>query len=125
MRIRVDDLENAIVKELTAYSQEITDGLKTDVKQVAKECAADIKKRSPKLTGEYRRGWSSKTAYESAEDIRIRVYNRSKYQLTHLLEHGHAKADGGRVAGIPHIRPAEEAAAEKLGKRVKVLVKKS
>ena len=121
--IKIDDLADAIIGELAAYSQEVTDGLKQEVKAVAKECKKEIQQNSPVLTGSYRKGWQAKTAYESKSDIRVIVRNRTDYQLTHLLEYGHAKRGGGRVDGKPHIRPAEKRAEEKLLKKVKVVVK--
>lgn len=123
-KIRLQELEIEIVKELKDYSDEVAEGLKKSVKDVAKETVRTLKATSPRDTGEYARGWTSKVEFESMEDIRVRISNRTKPQLTHLLENGHATVNGDRVDGRPHIRPAEQAAADKLVGAVKVVIKK-
>ena len=122
MFTNVDDLEKAIMDELWTYSEEVTDKLKTDAKQVAKECLRDIKNNAPNLTGAYKKSWKVKKAYEDKEEIRVIIHSQKHYRLTHLLEHGHAKVGGGRVEGKPHIGPAEQKAEEKLIKKVKVSI---
>lgn len=121
--IKIDALADAVAKELASYSQECTDELKTMVKKTAKEAVQELKVSSPKESGEYASGWTSRVEYESQEDIRVSIYNKKKPQLTHLLEDGHAKVTGGRVAGQPHIGPAEDNAAKKLDNKVKVVFK--
>lgn len=122
-KIPLQELEIEIEKELAEYSQEVTDNLKKEIKAVAKESVARLKQTSPRKTGEYAEGWSSRVEYESGEDIRVRIYNRKKPQLTHLLEKGHAKQNGGRVDGRPHIGPVVAEAEKKIDAKVKVVVK--
>ena len=122
-KIPIDGMADAIVKELAAYNQEVTDGMKGAVKEAAKECTKQIKQNSPVLTGSYRKGWTDKVMYDGREDIRVTVYNRTDYQLTHLLEHGHAKVNGGRVAGKAHIGPAAQDAEDKLLREIQVVVR--
>lgn len=121
--IKIDDLSAVVVKELSEYEQGVADNLKKEIKQVAKEAAQELKITSPKNTGVYASSWKSRKVYEDNSDIRVRVYNAKKPQITHLLENGYAKRNGGRVEGRPHIRPAEENAEKKLGSKVKVIAK--
>lgn len=123
-KVALDNLETAIVEELEKYYQDVTDQIQTDVQSVAKECVTDIKGSSPVKSGKYKQGWKQKTVYQSREDIRVKIYNSQKPQLTHLLEHGHAKVNGGRVEGTPHIAPAEQNARKKLLDKAKVAVKR-
>lgn len=122
-KIPIDGLADAIAKELAAYNQEVTDGMKDAIKEAAKACKNQIKQNSPVLTGSYRKGWTDKVMYDGREDIRVTVYNRTDYQLAHLLEHGHAKVNGGRVAGKAHIGPAAQDAEDKLLREIQVVVR--
>jgi len=41
----------------------------------------------------------------------------------HLLEFGHAKKNGGRVAARPHLRPAYDRHVPEMEKRIKKIIK--
>lgn len=74
---------------------------------VAGQSTAALRVTSPKKTGAYARGWTMERIKDPLREG-YRVKNSTEYQLTHLLEKGHAKVNGGRVRAIPHIRPVEE-----------------
>lgn len=121
--IDIDDLTDVIMQELQAYSEEVTDQLKADVKQVGKECVQEVKNNAPQLSGAYKKSWKMRQVYESATDIRVVIHSAKEYRLSHLLEHGHARRGGGRVEGKPHIQPAEENTEKKLMKKVKIAIR--
>lgn len=119
----VDKLAGEVAAMLEAYTDEVTEAVKAECETVADECLKEIRAASPVKTGKYKKGWKKKVEYEGKKDIRIRVYNAKYPGLTYLLEKGHAKVNGGRVAAIPHIEPAEQHAAEKLVNKVKVKIR--
>ncbi len=77
-----------------------------------------LKTESPKLTGDYGKGWTSKKSYSGKYSKVNTIHNKTDYQLTHLLEFGHAKRNGGRVAPRPHIKPVEMQVVENLTRKV-------
>lgn len=117
--IKVDQLADAIAKELNLYSDSVTAAFKKSVDEISKEAAQALNTDSPKRTSRYAKQWTAGDRYESHRTKRVTVYNKKRYQLTHLLEHGHAKRGGGRVPGKAHIAPVEAKAIEKLEKAVR------
>ena len=119
------DISAVIAEELQKYSEEVTDKVKQIVDDVSTELVENLKQDSPKRpgSGAYAKSWTSKVEYEDNLIKRVRVYNSKHYQLTHLLEYGHAKRGGGRVEGIPHIKPNEEKAIEELERRIEEAIK--
>ena len=77
-KIPLSQLEAEIVKELYQYSLDVAEEVKKKVQQAGKGMVRELRGTSPKDTGEYAKGWTSKVEFENAEDIRVRVYNRSK-----------------------------------------------
>lgn len=126
-KVSVDGMADAIIQELREYGQEVTENMKKEVQDAGTLCRKELRVSSPKLTGSYAKGWRKKTAYEDSKEIRVQVYNATDYQLTHLLEHGHALVSYGKVRGTvgakPHIGPAEEKTEKQLLKRTKIIVK--
>ncbi|WP_235601476.1 HK97 gp10 family phage protein [Halobacillus sp. KGW1] len=113
------DIGKEIAQALSEYTDEVKEGLQEAQKKTAGETAQRLRKTSPVgATGDYAKGWAAKKTKDGYV-----VHNRTDYQLTHLLEKGHAKVNGGRVGGIPHIRPAEEEAIDAFTQRTEKVIR--
>mgnify|MGYP000739628910 CR=1 FL=1 len=88
--------------------------VKSAVRKSAKTVKDQISTNAPSRTGAYKGSWVATKQSESSQSLQMVVHSKNRYQLAHLLEKGHAKRGGGRVAGRPHIAPAEQAGIEQL-----------
>ena len=123
VKCSIDGLADAIMEGLKEYSDLASSEVKGAVRKAGKLVKDEIAANAPKKTGAYSKSWSVKATKETSESLELVVYSKSRYQLAHLLEHGHAKQNGGRVNGKPHIGPAEQEAEKKLTNGVKVVVR--
>jgi hypothetical protein len=106
INIDVDHLSSQLVNEIRNWTHEVDVKLEAIKKEVAENAKSDLKSlERPKKTGAYRKGWRVKK-----KGKKFIVHNATDYQLTHLLEKGHAKRGGGRVDPVIHIAPIEEEA---------------
>jgi hypothetical protein len=116
-----DDISKEIDKILSDYSDKAVRVLEQAEKSAAQFTVRQLKATSPRKSGKYASGWTSKKE-GSGKSGGYTVYNR-KPGLTHLLEKGHVVANqhgrtGRRTSGQKHIQPAEQAGIEHFEREV-------
>ena len=103
----IDDIQKEIMKQLQYYAADVKEKVEEAQEATAAKMIAELKADSPKgnrMKKQYAKGWGIKRMPK-----KIIVYNKTNYQLTHLLEHGHVTKNGtDRTEAQIHIRPAEE-----------------
>lgn len=114
MATKIDNLAQKIMEGLKEYADLASDDVKKAVRKAGNTVRKEISENAPKDTGAYAKSWSVKKTKETSNSLEVTVHSKNRYQLAHLLEHGHAKRGGGRVAARPHIAQAEENAIETL-----------
>ena len=118
-RVSVDRMADAIMDGLMEYAELATDVMKGCVKKAGNTVKKETQAGAPVRTGKYKKSWAVKRQRETSNTLEVVVHSRNRYQLTHLLEKGHAKRGGGRVRAIPHIAPAEEKGIRELEEGIK------
>ena len=103
---------------LEEYTELTADVLKKEIQEAGKVAKQQISQTAPRKTGRYAKSWAVKKISETSNSLEVTVHSKNRYMLTHLLENGHAKRGGGRVAAIPHIAPAEETAIQSLERNI-------
>lgn len=113
-------LAQSINEYLKEYGEDIEDAVVNEAQKEAKAAIKYLKANSPENTSRlkkratpYKDGWARKTRKLGRYAFSQVVYNKTNYQLTHLLEFGFTHRNGKPVAAQPHIREAEKIYKEK------------
>ena len=122
-KINIDEMADTIMKGLEEYARLATDDMKDAVRRVSKTVRKEIKANTPQDTGEYAKSWAARKVSETSKSLTMVVHSKNRYQLAHLLEHGHALRNGGRYEGKKHIEPAEEKGMKQLQKEIEEALK--
>lgn len=116
MSIKSSDFSLEVGRILEDYAEDVQEAVAQAVEKTGKQALKTVKAKSPvrkgRGGGRYKKGWRVKKERSGVFNTQssVTVYNKTDGPLVHLLENGHQKVNGGRVEGIPHVRPAYEEA---------------
>lgn len=109
--MNIDELSDAMMQALLEYDEEVEKLIDSKCEDKAKQCVNALKKhpnlRKLKGTGEY-----AKKFYKIKNGMGSYTVHNKKYQIAHLLEHGHALPTGGRTRAFPHWEDVQEIAEQ-------------
>ena len=126
-KIATEQLSTEISKDLNLYSRYIVAGIKKEAQKSIKLLVAETKKTAPLGRREihYKYNIASKKIEETYRSVRYAWYvDGPDYRLSHLLENGHAKKNGGRVEGTHFIKKASDPIIEQYVKAVEEVIKR-
>ncbi len=110
-RVTIDNFADKLIKQMTEYSEACSEEVKEVIKDAGKKARTELKRTSPKRSGDYAKKWSMKVAKENSTSVEVVIYDK-RYSLVHLLEKGHQLRRGGRSLGevkpIEHVAPVQE-----------------
>lgn len=126
--IRIDQLSDAIMEELENLNEQVVENVDKAAQKEARAGAKTLRSTSPvrhdgyarkHAPGSYAESWTSKSDGGGVGASKYVIYNKSHYQLAHLLEFGHIIAQtGDRSKAIPHIAPVNESVSSNFVKAV-------
>ena len=127
-------VSEAIIDGFRQYSTEKSAEIKKETAKIARKVKEEIIEKSPvrvvrtptrhrntrrvalnpsRQPGAYKAGWTTERK-EQGQRLTVRIYNKTNYQLVHLLELGHRNRNGTFTEGKVHVKPAEEKGRQEL-----------
>ena len=120
-KIQPAQFASAITKELNQYDAKVAKAVEQAVSETVEEATAEMKGAGSFKGRKYRASWKGEVKKRSAYVDGV-VFNAKHYQLTHLLEFGHAKQNGGRTREFPHIAPVNEKVPDIFDRKLRAII---
>ena len=120
-KITADALAKTIEETLREFKDVTEEAAQKGAEDTARQAVEELRSAKPnpeKSWKNYNSGWTYKRTKSSKNVSGAVVYNATHYQLTHLLEYGHAKVNGGHTRPFPHIEPVAERAEDVLLQKI-------
>lgn len=119
--LEIKQLAKLVMDNLENYTEEVAEMVRDETDKIANKGVEELKVvNEPPATelgtanqyprkswSKYSSSWSIKDTSQGSKTSRT-IYNKKYYRLTHLLEYGHATANGGRTRAFAHIKPIAE-----------------
>lgn len=122
--ISTSDLSEAIGEMLSLYREDIQEQINEAGERAAKRLVKLTKSNAPKRSGDFAKSITYKVV-DKPLGAKAFVWGAKAphHRVTHLLVHGHAKQNGGRVSGDPFLEDALEIVLPEYEKEVEEAVK--
>ena len=113
--VKPENLHKALKEYLGDYLEDIEEDVQVSTDTVIKEAKEELVQTSPRSglarNTKYYKGWAIKNGGRTRKGRYYSkvIWNKTNYQLTHILENGHHTRDGtGWVEAQPHIGKVQE-----------------
>lgn len=113
--VKPENLHKALKEYLEDYLEDIEEDVQVSTDTVIKEAKEELVQTSPRSglarNTKYYKGWAIKNGGRTRKGRYYSkvIWNKTNYQLTHILENGHHTRDGtGWVEAQPHIGKVQE-----------------
>jgi hypothetical protein len=121
--VTISTMDKAIAGALEEYNADVQSKIRTLVDNAMRKLVKLTKATAPRDTGEYVKHIASKTTSDTPTNYAKTWYVRGeRAYLTHLLNFGHAKVNGGRVEGTHFLQKAVTQVTEKYLQQVEEAV---
>lgn len=121
--VTISTLDKAIAGALDEYNADVQSKIRTLVDYAMRKLVRITKATAPRRTGKYAKSISSKVSADTPSNYAKIWYVRGdRAMLTHLLNDGHAKVNGGRVPGTHFLDYAKKQVIEEYLEAVKEAV---
>ena len=122
--VKAVDLGAAVSEQLGLYHEDLIEQINAVGAEAVESLVQQTKATAPKRKGKFRRRIASQSKKDRlGNEIHVWYVKSPEHRLTHLLVHGHATRNGGRVKGDPFLHNALDKVLPEYERKVEEVIR--